>query len=99
MPTATAEQDVAEDWNVVIPRDRLLAGRAKGPRLYDRQIPAPSVDADVQEAAEQQAENTSEQRFDHPSTLLQTSTASPTMRRAVNRCSATSRPRRPTRPA
>src|ERR1035438_4303018 len=56
MPAAAAEQRVAEQRDVVVPGNRMAASRAVGAGPYHRKILRQAVDAYVEEAADQQAE-------------------------------------------
>jgi hypothetical protein len=56
MPAAAAQQRVAQQRDVVVPGDRMAAGRAVRAGPHHRKILRQAVDADVEEAADQQAE-------------------------------------------
>ena len=56
MAAAGAEDDPAQERDVVVPGDCLLAVRAVGAGLTDAAVVRQAGDADVQETAEEQAE-------------------------------------------
>jgi hypothetical protein len=62
---SAAEDDVADDRNVVEPGDGFAAPDAVRSRLDDAAVARPAVDADVEEAADQQTEQQGEYRFNH----------------------------------
>src|SRR6185295_14762417 len=70
VPATAAQKNVGHDGDVVVPGDLTFALRAKGSWMHDRHIPRHAIDADVEEAAEQQSGDDSEKRFDHPAMAL-----------------------------
>ena len=72
MAAAPAKDQVAEYGDVVVPGNALAATHAVRARLDDAAIARPAVDADVQEAAYQEAEEEGEQRFDHFVSMIMT---------------------------
>src|SRR5437899_2599540 len=64
-PAPAAQPEVAEDRNVVVPGDSRLALRASGPRPHDGFSTGQAMDADIQEAADDGAD----EHRDHHSPL------------------------------
>src|SRR5262245_14178849 len=55
---ATAQQNPADQGQIVIPRDWLFAGRTKrATRFVNRKVGRPAIDADIQKRSNRRAEN------------------------------------------
>jgi hypothetical protein len=68
MPTFPVKNEVADDWNIVVPGDYFAAPHAMGAGLHHRPAAWPAVDTDVQKTADDQAEQERENGFDQLST-------------------------------
>ena len=67
VPALAAQREVTRQRNIVVPRDRLAAADTMRARLHHAAIARPAVNAHVQKAADQQAEDEREDRFDQGS--------------------------------
>src|ERR1017187_163843 len=70
MAAASAEHQVADQRDVVVPGDWLAAAHAMGARLDDTPVARPTVNAHVEKAADEQAEEQCDEGFDHRVTRI-----------------------------